>query len=155
MHRHVAGAVVAGLLALFTGAPRVAAQSSQMSATYTSLLTGSPVAADFQAGKVLAGFTDVAVTRCGRNPCTVRMNVPAASPGTSTLRYVSSAGLPALAACSTPVPTAAFPLAPVILTVAGGATASLRVYFCYDLGWTTSPPASFVPVVSFQLQNGL
>jgi hypothetical protein len=153
MRFHVARAA-ALLLSLTLAAVRGSAQTSQLTTTYTSVLTGSPVASDFVAGRVVVGFVDVAVTRCGRNPCTVRMRVPVGSSGSSTLLFAISPTAPALSACSTPVPTVAFPGPPVILSVAAGSTGTLRVYFCYDLAWTTSPPATFVPGVRFQIQNG-
>lgn len=150
----IAARVACAFLGAVLAAPSVAAQSSTVTATYSAVLAGSPTASNFEAGRVIAGFTDLAVTKCGRNPCEVRMNVPAGSAGSTTLRYVISAGPPALASCATLVPIAPFPVPPVIMTVPGGATATIRIYFCYDLTWIGSPPATFAPVVTFQLRNG-
>lgn len=150
----IAARVACVCLGVVLTAPGAAAQSSTVTATYSAVLAGSPAASNFEAGRVIAGFTDLAVTKCGRNPCEVRMNVPAGSAGSTTLRYVISAGPPALASCATLVPTAPFPGPPVIMTVPGGATATMRIYFCYDLSWTGSPPATFAPAVTFQLRNG-
>lgn len=149
-----AARVACVLLGVVLATPSAAAQTSILTATYSAVLAGPPAASDFEAGRVIAGFTDLAVTRCGRNPCQVRMNVPAGSAGSTTLRYVISAGTPSLASCATLVPTAPFPAPPVIMTVPAGTTATMRIHFCYDLSWTASPPATFAPVVTFQLRNG-
>ncbi|MCC7054533.1 MAG: hypothetical protein IT355_14785 [Gemmatimonadaceae bacterium] len=140
------------LPALLMAAPQARAQASTVAVAYTPLLVGNPTGADFVAGRVVAGFATITVGVCGRGTCQVRMRVTA-STGSTALRYVVSAATPALASCASTVTTAA--AGTTVLSVPAGATATARVYFCYNLSWTASPPASYAPVVTFQLRNGL
>jgi hypothetical protein len=143
---------VAGVaLASLACSPQLGAQSSQMSVTYTAVLSGSPTSTDFNLGRVIAGFADVAVTRCGRGTCLARMQLTAASTGSTDLRYVISATAPTLASCANAPAVGTFI---DLITVVSGSTATARVYFCYNLSWTASPPASYAPAMSFLLRNG-
>lgn len=146
-----------GAAALAVAAPAVRAQNtSTVAVTYTSLLASAPGAADFNAGRVVAGYADVSVTFCGRTRCEVRMAATTpAQAGVGSVRYVVAATTPTLGACSTALSTATTATAPVILTVPTGQTSgSARVYFCLDLSWTGTPPVSWAPGVSFRLQQG-
>ena len=111
---------------------------------------------DFNAGRVIAGYANVSVTFCGRSRCQLRMAATApGQAGVASVRYVVAASTPTLASCSTALSTATTSTAPIILTLASGATAgSVRVYFCLDLSWTGTPPASWSPGVTFRLQQG-
>lgn len=145
------------LAALAAPAHRAAAQNtSTMTVTYTSLLAASPGAADFTAGRVVAGYADVAISWCGRSRCQLRM--AATTPGqagVASVRYVVAASTPSLASCSTLLSTSALDTAPIIATLAAGQTSgSVRVYFCLDLSWTGTPPVSWSPGVTFRLQQG-
>ena len=155
--RRGAAWLAAGVLSCGAVAPAVRAQNtSTVVVTYTSLLATSPSAADFNAGRVVAGYADVSVTFCGRSSCQLRM--AATTPGeagAASVRYVVAATTPTMASCSTLLSTAAIATAPVILTVPPGQTSgSARVYFCVDLSWTGTPPASWTPGVTFRVQQG-
>lgn len=156
-----AGRLAVGAMAAATAlavAPHAvrAQNTSTVVVTYTSLLGGAPSAADFNAGRVIAGYADVVVTVCGRSRCQLRMAATTpAETGVASVRYVVAASTPSLASCSTALSTTAISAAPVILTLASGATSgSVRVYFCLDLSWTGTPPTSWSPGVSFRLQQG-
>lgn len=153
-------ALALALLLVGVGAPHrlLAQNSSDLSITYTVASPASPTGADFQAGRFIMGFADVNVTSCGssRRRCQVRMSATAPA-GITNMRYVISASLPTVASCATLVPvgavSAASPL--VVDMLLTDATKSARVYFCYDLSWTGTPPVTFTPSVQFRLMQGV
>lgn len=156
LHRRISRAFRI-ILVLSCSARAAAAQNtSTVLVTYTSLLSGSPTAADFNAGRVIAGYADVAITTCGRSRCQLRMTATTpGQAGVASVRYVVAASTPSLASCSTLLSTSAIASAPIIATLATGqTTGSVRVYFCLELSWTGTPPVAWSPGVTYQLQQG-
>lgn len=139
--------LVALATVLLACAPRAGAQST-MTLTWNTFLSGSPTAADFTAGRVILGWVNVSTSACARPSC--RLQIFSTATVAASMRYVVSAGTPALNLCSNTLPTSQG--AATTITTFTAAT-SLRVYICYELPWASTPPGSYSPAVTFRLVN--
>lgn len=146
--RRLTSVLAATTLALLACAPRAGAQSTTGTITWVQQLSGSPTGTDFANGRVVLGYANVVTSNCARTLCRVRIFSSSALAG--NLRYVLSSVDPLPSACTNTVPTSQ--AAAAVVTTFTTAT-TVKVYVCYQLSWTATPPATLAPAVTIRLTN--